>query len=191
MQVAVVTVGGSAHLLNADGTEVPGWPRESGGYTEGGATLGDPDKDGHAEYLACSGHLSCWDLGPNTYDASRRPWYTVGRSFLRESNVTVPSIGVGPPPPGPRHLVLAAIANPSRLGDALRFSARGEPGAKLDIGLFDAAGRRVAAEELSFGSEGTASWSPRASARMLEAGVYFVAARSQGERISQKLVLLP
>lgn len=190
LEVAVADLAGNAHLLRANGTEVPGWPRATGtGVAHGGPTLGDPDGDGHAEYLTGGDHFSCWDLGPNTYDASRRPWYTAGRSFLREGNVTLPAIGVGPPPPGPRHLALVAGANPWRRGDALRFTARGEPGAALEIGLFDAAGRRVAAEELSFGSEGTAAWAPRA--RALEAGVYFVAARSQGERISQKFVLLP
>jgi hypothetical protein len=189
MQVAVVTVSGTAHLLRASGSEVPGWPRETGGFTVGGATLGDPDKDGRAEYLAAGDHLSCWDLGPNTYDQAHRPWYTAGRSFLRQSNVTAPAVGVGPPPTGPRHLALVAGTNPQRLGDVLRFAARGEPGAPIDIGLFDAAGRRVAAEQLAFDSEGSVSWIPRA--RALQAGVYFVAARSQGEGISQKIVLLP
>jgi subtilisin family serine protease len=189
IEIAAVTTTGSAHLLRADGSEVPGWPRDASGYTEGGATLGDPDKDGRAEFLATAGHLSCWDLGPGTFDSSRRPWYTAGRSFLRESNVTVPTIDVGPPPSGPRHLAFVAGANPLRLGDALHFGARGQPGAKLDIGLFDVGGRRLAAGEIVFGSEGSASWAP--AARSLQAGVYFVAARSEGERISQKVVLLP
>jgi hypothetical protein len=188
MQVAVVSAGGTAYLFRADGSQVPGWPRETGGYTQGGPTLGDPDKDGRAEYLAAGDHLSCWDLGPATYDAAHRPWYTAGRSFLRQGNVTVPAIDVGPPTT-PRHLALVAGANPLRLGDALRFTARGTPGAALEIGLFDVAGRRVAAQELVFGSEGNASWAP--SPRALQAGVYFVAARSEGERISQKVVLLP
>jgi hypothetical protein len=184
-----VTFSGNAHLLRANGTEVPGWPRSIGGGTFGGATLGDPDNDGHAEYLVGGDHLSCFDLGPNTYDAAHRPWYTTGRSFLREGNVTLPAIDVGPPPTGSRHLAFAVGANPMRAGDALRFTARGTPGAALEIGLFDVAGRRVAAEELVFGSEGNVSWAP--SPRALQAGVYFVAARSNNERISQKVVLLP
>jgi hypothetical protein len=189
LEVAACDVGGGAHLLRVNGTEVPGWPRSTGSAALGGPTLGDPDHDGRAEYIAGGDLLSCWDLGANTYDAARRPWYTAGRSFLRQSNVVVPAIDVGPAGSGPHRLALAAGANPLRLGGALRFTARGKPGAPLEIGLFDPAGRRVRAASLSFGSEGSATWI--ASDRGFRAGVYFLAARSQGESVTTKIVFVP
>jgi len=47
----------------------------------------------------------------------------------------------------------------------------------------------VTSAALSFGSEGSVTWS--AGGRSLRAGVYFLAARSQGESVTTKIVLVP
>jgi hypothetical protein len=186
-EAVVADVAGDLYVLRADGTFVPGWPRSTGSAALGGPTLADPDHDGRAELLAGGDGLFCWDLGQATYDASKRPWFTAKRSFLRQGAVQMPSIGVDPV--RRLGLSLAASVQPARRGDVVQLVVRGHAGAVVDVGLFDLAGRRLAASHLTLGTDGIGRWSP--DARALAAGVYFAAARDGATLATSKVVLVP
>jgi len=181
------------HVRRADGLPQAGWPRLTSGAITGGGSLGDPDGDGRLEiaFGSADGMLYCWDLGPGTYDAGHLPWYTAGRSFLRQGTVTTPSIGVTPTAPagGPR---LSVSPNPSRGRSYVSFALPGKPGAAVDFLLYDAAGRRLRSERGVLDGIGVARWTveARGAGAALGAGLYFLEARSAGVTARAKWVLV-
>jgi hypothetical protein len=74
-------------------------------------------------------------------------------------------------------------------GEGVRARMGVPPGASATLGLYDVAGRRRA-EELLLGGGGEREVTLAGTAS-LPAGVYFVAARTGGDRVSNRVVVLP
>jgi len=181
------------HVRRADGLALGGWPRYADGALAGGGSLGDPDGDGRLEiaFGSAAGRLHCWDFGPDTYDPAYLPWFTAGRSFLRQGTVALPSIGVTPGTAGggPR---LSLGPNPSRGVSYVNFALPGRPGAEVDFRLYDAAGRLLRQDRRVLDGTGAARWKVEAegAGQELRAGLYFLEARAGGVTARSKWVLV-
>jgi subtilisin family serine protease len=196
VEIVVGDGSGQVHAIDVDGSGLLHWPRYGGGAVGRGVSLGDPDGDGRMEAVigSTSGELYVWDLGPGTFDASLTPWFTAGRSFLRQRAVDLPPISAPGPPSPAAGLAMRLSPNPSRGTTVISLTGPQLSGKDVRVSLFDLAGRRLTETILSFDVGGTTRWhlDPRsAGGRPLAAGVYFVEAVS-GARVARgKWVLLP
>lgn len=181
------------HIYRADGLPLAGWPRVTYGVVTGGGSLGDPDGDGRLELAIGSGDgkLRCLDFGPLSYDAARLPWFTAGRSFLRQGTVSMPSIGV-PGTGGPALLRMSVSPNPSPGRSQVRFTLPGRPGAAVEFRVYDAAGRLVRSERHVLDGIGVGRWALEAGGAgvALRAGLYFLEARAEDLVARGKWVLV-
>jgi hypothetical protein len=183
---------GKVCVLRANGTALPGWPREAGGLVTGGGSLGDPDRDGRLEVAVGTQNqrLYCWDFGPGSYDATRLAWPTARGSFQRQGTRRIPAIGVEPGP-APGALSLAVSPNPARGSGEVRLAAPAQAGEAVRFELFDARGRLVRSADRRFGASGVAVWRIQAGGSApAAAGVYFVRAQARGMTARTKWVLL-
>jgi hypothetical protein len=195
LEIVVGSMDGDMHAIDADGSGLIHWPRSLGGVPGRGVSLGDPDGDGRMEVVtgSASGDLYVWDLGPDTFDPSLAPWFTAGRSFLRQRAVDLPPIAVPEEPVLSLRLTMSLSPNPSRGGTVLALSGGRAGGEKVRVSLFDLGGRMIASETLSYDVGGRVSWSlgvEGKNGRRLAAGVYFVKAVSGAEVARAKWVLL-
>jgi hypothetical protein len=194
-EIVAGTVGGRVHAINADGSALLHWPRTMGGPSGRGASLGDPDDDGRLEIVmgSADGLLYAWDLGSGTFDAANTPWFTAGRSFLRQGAVELPSIDVPGFTPATK-LRLRLSPNPSR-GPALLLVSRGQQSDDVvRVSVFDLSGRKVAGETIPFDATGVAAWNlgeHSRRSRPLTAGVYFIRVATETGIARAKWVLLP
>ena len=74
---AEVIAGSSGDVLHAfrpDGSEPPGWPKDTGGWLLASPAVGDVDGDGRAEVVAVTrdGYLYVWDTPARA--GSMREW---------------------------------------------------------------------------------------------------------------------
>jgi subtilisin family serine protease len=195
LEVVFASLDGDLHVARADGSRQLTWPRRLFGQATQAATAGDPDGDARLEIAIGDnfGTLLVQDMGPNTFDAARLPWFTAGRAYLRHGATELPTIDA----PGPGRggsLALRIGPNPSRGGSRALLWRGAASGDEVRFLLVDVAGRVRGRETVAFDAAGTALWplSDRADdGRRLPPGLYFVVAESGRERVAGRWVLLP
>jgi hypothetical protein len=73
-EVVAGTSGYKLHAFREDGSEPPGWPKQTGGWLLASAAVGDVDRDHRLEVVAITreGYLFVWDTPART--SARRDW---------------------------------------------------------------------------------------------------------------------
>lgn len=104
----------------------------------------------------------------------------------------VEAIGLSVPLGSAGHVALSSpLPNPSRAGASFSIAMR-EAG-DLDVGVFDAGGRRIATlfhGTAAAGSRGFTWDGRRGDGQAAASGLYFVRAEAAGERVTQKIMIL-
>lgn len=193
LDVVVGSFAKRVYALRLDGGAVPGWPRDLLGNPTGAGSLGDPDRDGRLEVAVgdASGRLTCWDFGPSTYDSARLPWFTAGRSFLRQGSIVLPAIAVEGPAPS-LSAALSLSPNPFRGRGRIHLAMPGARGERAEIAFFDVAGRRLYSQGVWLDASGSVSCElDLLGHRAPSPGIYWVVARAGSARLRAKWVLLP
>jgi hypothetical protein len=194
LEIIVGSRDGLVHAITRDGLPLPGWPRRTGDSVDGGPTLGDPDRDNQLEVAVGSADSKfyLWDFGPLTYNPDLLPWFTSGRSFLRQGSTVIQGVAEPEPSPVPDS-AMVVMQNPTVTSSVVRYFRRGNSGEFVEFALFDGAGGLLNHSRVSFDVAGHADWilEPRTSNGVqLGPGLYFVRGVSGADRQHAKWVYL-
>jgi hypothetical protein len=142
-------VHGWSTLGGLGGTDLPGFPIQTGGLIEGGTAVWDVDGDGLTEVVATSFDQSIfiWDT-PWTFDASRAPWPMFKRDHRHSGNLESRILDVTGVPDAvdpARPLLFQNAPNPfGSRSTVIRYQVpEGAAYRHVDLAVFDLNGRLV------------------------------------------------
>jgi hypothetical protein len=187
------------HALKHDGNEATGWPkfmRDIYGYgITGSPVIADFDGDGDVDmaissnaYWMANSDICVWDLDQPLV-ASAIPWPTQRHDLQRTACLGNVATSVEERVSEPPDAGIIAQPNPFREKVILRLP-RAAGCAPIELGIYDAAGRRVREMRLAVSGQRSASWdgTDRLGAPVAS-GIYFLRARLGDRLVSTRLVL--
>ncbi|MGD8396808.1 MAG: C25 family cysteine peptidase, partial [Candidatus Eiseniibacteriota bacterium] len=194
---------GKLHGFNHDGSQIDGFPIQTGGELRGSPAVWDLDADGLVEIVAMSSDLNVylWDL-PHVFDPDAAPWPFFRHDVRNHGSTAAPRLpdairdpAAGATSPVVRPALHRAVPNPFNPATRIAFEVPGEPGSArpLTLAIYDVTGRRV--RTLIDGAVGSgrhvAVWDGRTDRGPGAAsGVYLVRLAMPGFTDSRKIVLL-
>jgi hypothetical protein len=189
-------------LSGTDGLPLPGFPIQLGSAIKAAAALCDCDGDGMTEIVVAGEdrNVSMWDYNFPFSPVGPPPWPQFHHDARRTGLYTNPAfVSVEPPTdagaPGANVELAAPAPNPSHRSTQIGYSIpKTETGERLELAIYDLAGRRVRMLESGPARAGRfhAEWNlSDGSGRRVEAGLYFARLSLGRERKTQKIIVVP
>ena len=189
---------GRVHAISSTGTELPGFPIQTGNATDTTPLVWDVDGDGLSEVLIQSldQRVYCWDT-PWTFDAARAPWPMFKHDERHTGWATDEILQVLATPSTPvagSALLQQNAPNPFRGSTVIRYRIpEGATYQSVRLRVFDLNGRVVRSlidGEQPPGSY-SASWDGRDGRGVpVASGIYLYRLEAAGRALSRKLVVL-
>jgi hypothetical protein len=190
---------GKVHAYNHDGTLANGFPIQTTGEVRSTPIVWDIDQDNLTEVAVVSWDLNVyiWDL-PSAFVPLRAPWPFFRHDVRNTGFVNTPPLAIGisdqvPSPGKAAARVYPARPNPFNPATAIAFDVPGEGARRVEIGVYDPAGRLVRSllRAPVGGGRHTIGWDGRGtSGDILGTGVYFFRIAIGEEVFTEKAVLL-